>query len=70
MTGNQINKKYAKDCGHCNRNMLPSYEYERICFGCGYNVIKRKHELFEIQRKRMNFINRLKYGEHKFFVFV
>ena len=28
------------------------YGYEFTCFSCGYNVIKRKHELSKIQRKR------------------
>ena len=37
-------KKYAKKCGHCNRNTLLPYEYEFTCFSCGYNVNKRKHE--------------------------
>ena len=36
-------------------------------FFCRYNVIKRKHELSEIQRKKINFINRLKYAEVKIF---
>ena len=49
--------------------MLPPYEYEWTCFGCGYNVIKRKHELFYIRRKEINFINRFKYAEHKMFCF-
>ena len=40
--------------------------YEFTCFSCGYNVIKRKHELSKIQRKK-NFINRLKYAEQKIF---
>ena len=47
--------------------MLLPYEYEGSCFGCGYNVIKRKHELSKIQRKKINFINRLKYDEQKIF---
>ena len=52
---------------HCNRNTLLPYEYEWTCFSCGYNVIKRKHELSKIQRKKINFINRLKYAEQKIF---
>ena len=43
------------------------YEYEWTCFGCGYKVIKQKNELTKVQRKRLNFINRLKYAEHKIF---
>ena len=37
-------EKYGKQCGHCNRNTLLPYEYERTCISCGYNVIKQKHE--------------------------
>ena len=67
MTEDQISEKYAKRCGHCNRNTLLPYEYEFTCFSCGYNVNKRKHELSKIQRKKINFINRLKYAEQKIF---
>ena len=67
MTEDQIFEKYAKRCGHCNRNTLLPYEKEFTCFSCGYNVNKRKHELSKIQRKRINFINRLKYAEQKIF---
>ena len=42
------------------------YEYEYSCVSCGYNVVKRKHELSKKQRKK-NFINRLKYAEQKKF---
>ena len=52
--------KYAKQCGNCSRNMLLPYEHEWSCVSCGYNVIKRKNELTKIQRKKINFINRLK----------
>ena len=38
-----------------------------LAFLCGYNVIKRKHELSKIQRKRIYFINRLEYAELKIF---
>ena len=67
LTEDEIIQKYAKNCGHCNRNMLLPYEYEWSCFGFGYNVIKRQHELSKIQRKKNNFINRLKYAEQKIF---
>ena len=63
----EIMEKYGKKCGHCNQNTLLPYEYEWICVSRGYNVINRKHELSKIQRKRINFINRLKYAEHKIF---
>ena len=56
-------QKYGKRCGHCNRNTLLPYEYEFICIVCGYNVNKRKHELRKIQRKKINFTNRLKHAE-------
>ena len=59
-------QKFAKNCGHCTRNTLLPYEYEFICFVCGYNVNKRKHELTKIQKK-INFKNRLKYGEIRVF---
>ena len=60
-------KNYAKQCLHCNRNALLPYEYEWTCFSSGYNVNKRKHELSKIERKRKNFINRLKLAEYKLF---
>ena len=67
LSEDEIIEKYAKRCGHCNRNTLLPYEYEFTCFSCGYNVNKRKHELSKIQRKKMNFVNRLKYAEQKIF---
>ena len=67
MTEDGIIQKYAKRCGHCGRNILLPYEYEWTCFSCGYNVIKRKHELSKIQRKNINFINRLKHAEVRIF---
>ena len=67
LSEDEIIEKYGKKCGHCNRNMLLPYEYEWTCFSCGFNVIKRKHTLSIIQRKRINFINRLKYAEQETF---
>ena len=67
ITEDQIIKKYGKRYGHCNRNMLLPYEYEFTCLSCGYSVNKRKHELSKIQRKKINFINRLKHAELKIF---
>ena len=67
LSEDEIIQKYAKNCRHCNRNTLLPYEYEFTCFSCGYNVNKRKNELTKIQRKKMNFINRLKYAEQKIF---
>ena len=67
LTEDEIIQKYGKYCGHCNRNTLLPYEYEFTCFSCGYNVNKRKNELSKKQRKKINFINRLKYAEVKIF---
>ena len=67
LTEDEIIQKYAKLCGHCNRNTLLPYEYEWSCFSCNYVVSKRKNELSKIQRKKINFINRLKYAEVKIF---
>ena len=67
LSEDEIVQKNAKNCGHCKRNTLFPYEYEWTCFSCGYNVIKRKHDFSKIQRKRLNFINRLNYAEVKIF---
>ena len=67
LTEDEIIQKYGKNCGHCNRYTLLPYEYEWTCLSCGYNVNKRKNELSKIQRKKMSFINRLKYAEVKIF---
>ena len=67
LTEDDIIEKYAKKCRLCNRNTLLPYEYEFTCLSCGYNVNKRKHELSKIQRKKINFINRLKYARVKIF---
>ena len=65
LTEDEIIEKYGKMCLHCNRNTLLPYEYEWTCFSCNYVVSKRKNELSKIQRKKINFINRLKYAEVK-----
>ena len=67
LTEDEIIQKYAKKCLHCNRNMLLPYEYEWTCISCGFNINKHKRELSEIQSKKINFINRLKYPEVKIF---
>ena len=67
LTEDEITQKYDKKGLHCNRNTLLSYEYEYTCFSCGFNVNNRKHELSKIQRKKINFINRLKYAEQRVF---
>ena len=63
ITENEITRKYGKQCRHCNRNTLLFFENERICFVCGYDLIRRKRELSKNQQKK--FIDRLKYAEHK-----
>ena len=67
LTEDEIIQKYAKNCQHCNRNALLPYEYEWSCFSCNYIASKRKNELSKIQRRKINFINRLKYAEVKIF---
>ena len=67
LTEDEIIQKYAKKRLHCKRNMLLPYEDEWPCFSCGFNINKHKHELSKIQRKKINFINRLKYAELKIF---
>ena len=67
LSEDEIIQKYAKNCRHCNRITLLPYEYEWSCFSCNYVVSKRKNELSKIQRKKINFINRLKYAEQKIF---
>ena len=67
LTEDEIIQKFAKNCGHFKRKTLLPYEYEFTCFSCGYNVNKRKHELSKFQRKKINFINRMNYGEVRIF---
>ena len=67
LTEDEIIIKYGKKCGNCNRNTLLPNHYEFTCISCGYNVIKRKHELSKTSWEKVNFINRLKYAEHKIF---
>ena len=55
LSEDEIIQKYAKQCGHCNRNTLLPYEYEFTCISCRFNVVKRNHELPEIQRKKTKF---------------
>ena len=52
LTEDEIIQKYAKRCGHCSRNTLLPYEDEYTCISCGYKVIRRKHEISKIQRKK------------------
>ena len=67
LTEDPIIEKYAKLCVHCGRIMLLPYEHEWTCFSFGYNLIKRKNELSKSSKKKIKFINRLKYAEHKNF---
>ena len=53
-TEGEIVQIYAKQCGTYTRNTLQPYEYEWWCVACGYNVIKRKHELSKIPRKKLS----------------
>ena len=55
LTDDEFIQKYAKDCGHCSRNILLPYEYEWSCFSCDYDVVKRENELSKKQRKK-NFL--------------
>ena len=52
LTEDDIIQKFAKNCRHCNRNFLLPYEYEWNCSSCNYNVVKRKHEVSKVQRKK------------------
>ena len=67
LTEDEIIQKYGEHCRHWNQNTLLPYKYDFICFSCGYNVNKRKHELSKVQRKKINFSSRLKYAEQKTF---
>ena len=52
LSEDEKNKEYAKHCGHYSRNTLLPYEDERNCVSCGFNTIKGKHKLTNIQRKK------------------
>ena len=67
LTEDRIIEKHAKQSGHRSRITLLPFEYEFTCISCGFNLIKRKHELTKIRREEVNFINRLKYAELKIF---
>ena len=58
LTEDPIIEKHGKRYSRCNQNTLLPYEFEWTCISCGFNLIKRKHELTIIQRKKINFINR------------
>ena len=67
LTEDEIIQKYGNRCGHCNRNSFLPQENEWSCLSSGFKLIKRKHELSKIQRKKINFINRLKNAEQQKF---
>ena len=66
LTEDEILEKYVEKRGHFNGKTILPFECEFTCISCGFNLIKRKHELTRIQPKK-SFIHRLKYAEHKFF---
>ena len=65
LTEDEIIKKHGTLCKRCSQIMLLLYEYEWICFGCGYDVIEQKNELSKVSRRKINNIIRLKYDEHE-----
>ena len=67
LTEDEIFERHGKPCGHCNGNTLLPYEYGWTCISCGFSLIKRKHDLTKLKRKKINFINRLKDDEQKVF---
>ena len=54
LTEDEIVQRYGKKWRHCNRKTLLPYEYDFTCFSCGHSVIKRKHDLSKMQRKKVN----------------
>ena len=50
----EIIENYAKHCRKCRKNTSLQYEDEYNCVSCGYNILKRKHELTKIQRKKIS----------------
>ena len=52
-TEHEIIEKKAEHSGNCRNNTSLPYEYGYNCVSCGYNVIKRKHELTKNQRKKI-----------------
>ena len=56
LSENETIEKYGKYCGHCNRNTPLPYEYGFPCLACEYKIIKRKHEISKIQRKKINLL--------------
>ena len=67
LTEDHIIEKCAKQSRSCLKKTRLPYEYEFTCISCGFDEIKRQHELTKIQRKKNIFINRMKYAEEKVF---
>ena len=42
-------EKHGKKCGDCNRDTLLPYEFDWTFNSCGFNLIKREHQLTKIQ---------------------
>ena len=67
LTEDEIIQNYGKQCGRCSETTFLPYEHQFTCFSCGYNVIKRKHDLSKIQLEKINFFNRQKNAEQRIF---
>ena len=52
MADDQIFEKNGKQYSHCLRNTLLPYEFVFARVSCGYNIIKQKHELSKLQRRK------------------
>ena len=46
-------KKYTIQCKRCNRNFILEYDFEFVCYICGFNIEKTKSQLTKIQRKKI-----------------
>ena len=53
LSEDELITKHAEQSGHCSQNTLLSYDYERTCISCGFNLIKTKHEFSKNQRKKI-----------------
>ena len=70
LSEDEVFEKNGKHCGHCNRNTLVPYEFEFSSVVCGFNLIKRKHELTKTQRKKQILSIDQTMLSTKYFVFV
>ena len=59
----EIFENCAKQCMHCTSNTLLPYDYEWGCFASGCIVFKKKSKFSKTSKKKITFINRLKYAE-------